>query len=469
MKRRGVILARQSKTREKSESLAGQVEIGRDAAARFEVEVVAEFVEPPSTSGTKDRGRNRHHFRQLVDMIASGQADCVIVYKTDRLTRGGGIGWAPLIDAAEHAKIDLDRLVLTPAGWMSEFEIGIRATMDREEAKKLSDRSRDLHERLARDGKPTGHGFRPFGFEPDGITHRLAEVELIREAAARKRAGQSWYSIATDWMERGIVSSTGKPFKPENLARIVRSPRIAGLRTHHGKITAAAWLPILDAEMISDLGRPAATTRPWGRVYLLSGFVLCGKPRADGTICGAKLRGARRPGKSSAYLCSPPISGGCSSLTVQSPGLEEEVLQRLLAVVSAPTLAAARAERRTGQAEDDVLAEVQALEGKLEELAALWAGGTLETGEWVAARQGVEQRLGAARRRLVRRVADEQVDRWAGHSGELDAWWRAETTTLSQRRAVLAGWIDTITVGPSTLRHGTPAFDPDRVKVRWRI
>jgi DNA invertase Pin-like site-specific DNA recombinase len=45
-----VIYARQSRTREGSESLETQVEVCRQAAERFGYEVVAELVEPPSTS-----------------------------------------------------------------------------------------------------------------------------------------------------------------------------------------------------------------------------------------------------------------------------------------------------------------------------------------------------------------------------------------------------------------------------------
>jgi hypothetical protein len=60
----------------------------------------------------------------------------VIAYKTDRLSRGGGPGWAPLVDAFEAAGRDPDKAVATTDGWVSDFEIGIRSAMDREESKK---------------------------------------------------------------------------------------------------------------------------------------------------------------------------------------------------------------------------------------------------------------------------------------------------------------------------------------------
>lgn len=110
---RGVIYARQSITREGSASLDTQVDACREAAARLNVRVVAELVEAPSTSGYRDRGRSRPRFQELLELIRAGDVDCVIAYKTDRLSRGGGPGWAPLVDAFEVAGRDPDQTVAT--------------------------------------------------------------------------------------------------------------------------------------------------------------------------------------------------------------------------------------------------------------------------------------------------------------------------------------------------------------------
>lgn len=50
--------------------------------------------EPPSTSGYRNRGRSRPKFGELRELIRTGEVDCVIAYNTDRLSRGGGPGWA---------------------------------------------------------------------------------------------------------------------------------------------------------------------------------------------------------------------------------------------------------------------------------------------------------------------------------------------------------------------------------------
>lgn len=87
---RAAIYARQSITREGSASLDVQVEACREAAKRLSLNVVAELVEAPSTSGYRNRGRSRPKFKQLLELIRSGEVDSVVAYKTDRLSRGGG-------------------------------------------------------------------------------------------------------------------------------------------------------------------------------------------------------------------------------------------------------------------------------------------------------------------------------------------------------------------------------------------
>jgi DNA-binding beta-propeller fold protein YncE len=93
--RRGVIYGRQSRTKEGSESLETQVAACQETAAHHKIEVVGVILEPPSTSAYRNRGRARPRFGEVLDLIRSGAVDCVVAYKTDRLSRGGGIGWAP--------------------------------------------------------------------------------------------------------------------------------------------------------------------------------------------------------------------------------------------------------------------------------------------------------------------------------------------------------------------------------------
>ncbi|MCA1845659.1 MAG: recombinase family protein, partial [Actinobacteria bacterium] len=51
----GYVYARQSVTRDRSESLPTQLDVCFEAASRLRIAVVDVFVEPPSTSGYRDR------------------------------------------------------------------------------------------------------------------------------------------------------------------------------------------------------------------------------------------------------------------------------------------------------------------------------------------------------------------------------------------------------------------------------
>ena len=159
-------------------------------------------------------------------MIRTGQANCVVAYKTDRLSRGGGPGWAPLLDAAEVAGLDLDRFVLIAgSGFMSEFEIGIRATMDREESRKASERLCDMKERMAADGRPSGGGNRGFGYARDGMTVLEAEAAMIKDAAARFLAGDSLSSICRGWNHDGLTTSIGHELARDSVAQPAGEPQ----------------------------------------------------------------------------------------------------------------------------------------------------------------------------------------------------------------------------------------------------
>lgn len=89
MPTRAAIYARRSRTSDGSESLDIQVEKCREIAERHGLDVIVELVEPPSTSGYKNRGRDRTNFNELIDLTRDGTVDHVIVYRTDLLSRGG--------------------------------------------------------------------------------------------------------------------------------------------------------------------------------------------------------------------------------------------------------------------------------------------------------------------------------------------------------------------------------------------
>ncbi len=457
---RAAIYARQSITREGSASLDVQVEACRDAAARLKLDVVAELVEAPSTSGYSNRGRNRPKFGELLDLIRRGEVDCVVAYKTDRLSRGGGPGWAPLVDAFEEAGRDPDRAVATTDGWVSEFEIGIRSAMDREESKKTSDRMQAVRAREAKEGIPRIGGRRPYGYSQDMSEHIDHEVERIEEAAERVLAGQSVWSICTDWNKSGVPTVTGKAWTVQTLTSILTSPRIAGFRTHRGKVVGEGqWKRIVDEDRHDALVAALAPRRSKprnGRTYPLVGFLTCGK-------CGGPLRSLTRENGGRSYACRKgPGMGGCGGIRIQANGLETYVRDLICGMLADPVTRTAMAElpptTSPGTA-SDALADLHL---RRERLIDLYTEGDIDRATFRSRQAKLDEQI---------RVAE--VDRPGGPAAmpavpstfdELVATW--DQVGIDFQRQLIEILIDSITVNPATSPPRT--FDSSRLAVDLR-
>jgi DNA invertase Pin-like site-specific DNA recombinase len=457
---RAAIYARQSITREGSASLDVQVEACREAAARLKLDVVAELVEAPSTSGYSNRGRNRPKFGELLDLIRRGEVDCVVAYKTDRLSRGGGPGWAPLVDAFEEAGRDPDRAVATTDGWVSEFEIGIRSAMDREESKKTSDRMQAVRAREAKEGVPRIGGRRPYGYTRDMSEHVDSEVQRIEEAADRVLAGESVWSICTDWNSSEVPTVTGKAWTVQTLTSILTSPRIAGFRTHRGKVVGEGqWKRIVDEDrhdaLVAALAPRKSKPRK-GRTYPLVGFLVCGK-------CGGSLRSLTRENGGRSYACRKgPGMGGCGGIRIQASGLEAYVRDLICGMLADPVTRAAMAELAPVAAAGSASDALADLHLRRERLIDLYTEGDIDRATFRTRQAKLDDQIRAA-----------EAERGSGPAAmpaipstfeDLVATWDASRIDLQRR--LLEILIESATVQPAPSRRR--AFDPARVSIRWR-
>jgi site-specific DNA recombinase len=376
-----VIYARQSETKDGSESLSDQARELRRSAERLGLVVVAELVEPESTSGYKRRGLERPRWRDLLGMIRTRQAGAVLVLTTDRLSRGGGPGYLPFYEAVEAAGLDPDRVVATPNGWVSEWELGIRAAMDREEAKKIATRMKLVRQREAEAGKPRGGGKRPYGFETDLVTVRESEAARIREAAQRVLNGETCWGVAKSWNDDGVPNGSGNLWNAVTLKRILTSGRVAGLREHRGEIVGqAVWPAIVDRdtwEQVRTLVETNISRRPSAgggrpRTFPLNGFLFCGR-------CGSRLVTRRREGGRREYCCQTRESGGtrqatCGALVIHADAVEVDVLEVVVGTILDPEridqlLSAAPASESGGT---DIAGSIAELTRKKEKLVDLY-------------------------------------------------------------------------------------------------
>lgn len=401
-------------------------------------------------------GKHRPDYARLLDLIEHDKIDVLVAWHPDRLHRSP-IELERFVEVVEAHRVQVatvtagDVDLSTPEG---RLMARITGAVARKESEDKSRRLRRKHRELAEQGRVSGGGNRPFGFRPDRITHDRAEARLIVDAARRVLAGESLYSIVSDWTERGIPTVTGAKWTTTHLRTLLLSPRVAGLRTNGGETFPAVWSPILDRETWESVGhvirsRSRSRTRP-ARSYLLSGGLL----RCD--RCGAAMVAAPRPyGRAYACLSS---HGGCNGTTIKAEPVEDLIVETVLAAIDTDDLAAKVAEPKE---DDDPRDDLAAVDRRLDELAEMFAAGEIGRTEWATARKALDARRLTAEERMAARATPLDAYR---AKGALRKQW--PDLGVDQRRTILGAVVEAVKVAPAGRAGGR--VDLDRISVEWK-
>ena len=273
-------------------------------------------------------GRPRPGFRRLLEILAAGEADAVIVWHSDRLYRQPR-DLEPLVDIVEktgqkihavtHGPLDLS----TPTGVMlARIMAAVNAQYVAHGIENMKDRKRRNREAGIQNGGPRTFGYQAVtpkakGQKPDVPKVNEQEAKLIREAAqavlaraADPESGLTLTGICRAWNERKISTPRGKTWSTPVLRGVLISPRIAGRVAHKGEdVGPAQWEAIIDYDtwlalrtVLTDPARSAHLASADARApkYLGSGLYRCGRPG-----CGAIVRpGGARAGQRQQYRCT---------------------------------------------------------------------------------------------------------------------------------------------------------------------
>jgi site-specific DNA recombinase len=251
-------------------------------------------------------GKPRPGYRQMLDDIEAGLVDVVVAWHTDRLHRSP-VELEDYIAISDRRGIPTHSVkagpldLATPSGRLVARQLGAVARYEVEHAIERQKRSKD---QAAAAGEWKG-GRRPFGYEADGVTVRPPEAAIVSDATDAILAGDSLRSIAAGLNARGILTSTGRPWKPTELRRVLQRPRNAGLMEHRGKVVGKARWPALVDEnrwravnsILNDPARRTSTSS--ARRWMLSGVATCGI--CDGPIICSRSSARRNTGAS--YVC----------------------------------------------------------------------------------------------------------------------------------------------------------------------
>ncbi|MFE9027217.1 recombinase family protein [Streptomyces iakyrus] len=458
--------------------VARQEEDCRALCTRLGWDVVAVY---PDNDVSAYSGAPRPKWQELLADIHRGEIDAIAVWHVDRLTRSPR-ELEDVIDLADRQGVELATVsgeidLATPTGRMVARMLGAAA---RHEAEHKAERQKRQRRQAAEAGRVAGGGARPYGYEDDRVTVRESEAHVIREGVRRVLANESLASICRDWQARGIVSPSGKPWKPSALRRLLASARISGRREHTprgswettrpllGEIVAAAVWPGIISHGDSDrvrtvLSDPARRRSVEGRTkrsYLLSGVLRCGKPKADGKPCGYGMVGRPRSGVPR-YVCpNVPGTDACGGSAANTDRTDDHVRDMVLAALESPLLM--QRLRKEDDAGSELYDEIREDEEELEALAADMGERRISRKEWMIARQPIEDRLNRNRAKLAKVSRIAVLSDFVGSFEDMKARWKKMNN--SQRRAIITACVRSIEVRPANPRK---RWDADRFVFDW--
>ena len=411
-------------------------------------------------------GKTRPGYARMLDDLRAGMINGVLVYHLDRLHRQPK-ELEEFFEVCKDAGIDdlgtvTGRIDLAdPDG---QFQARILGAVAKKESDDKSRRIRRKHEELAVNGKVSGGGSRPYGYEADKLTVRPAEAAVIKDCAHRLLAGEPVRLIAADLNARGVPSAGGGLWSPQSLTRMLASARISGQREHKGEIVAPAeWPAIISVEETAKiralLANPARRTNRAARRYLLHGLLTC-------SHCGERLVARPRSGGQRRYACARGVGfSGCGKTYITADEVERFVTEAVLHRLDSPQLQEAIERRQRSVPETERwFREAQAAAAQLDELGTIWGKRLISTPEWMAAKRPIEERLTAARKKLAKATHTNAVAAYVGNGAGLRAEWDA--LDLSQQHAIVAAVVDSVVVGPA--RRGYNRFDESRLTPVWQ-
>lgn len=404
-------------------------------------------------------GKRRPAYERLLEGLQAGSWDVVVAWHPDRLHRSPK-ELERFIDVVEEAKAKVATVsagtydLSSATGRMAARIVGATARYASEQA---SERIQRKHRELAEGGHPVGGGTRPFGYLPDRVALDATEAALVRAAARDVLDGVPIRAVARAWTEAGVRTVTGTPWSSTVVRRILTSPRSAGLRVHGGKQYRGTWEPLLDEltwrRLKAVLLDPDRRVNQAPRTYLLTGGIaVCG-------ICTAPLVARPRSDKRRSYVCaSGPGFHGCGKIRVLASALEEDVRGQVAMTIDADPLPKV-------QGAGDVprlLAQIDQAEAAEAELSTdYYVHRSVTRAQFQAATAALEAKLDALRSEVGR----HEVARRTPLDADAVALLADDEPSLRQR-AVVAGVVESVTVGPAV--RGRNRYDPTRVQIAWR-
>lgn len=395
-------------------------------------------------------GKPRPQYEEMLEDIASGVLDGLVVYNLDRLHRHPRELEA-FIDLCQRVRLtdlhtvagDVD--LATSDGQLMARVMGAVAKKESDDKSRRIKRAKD---QLARQGRSSGGGLRPFGYTADGMSLVPSEADAVRGLVYDLLAGVPMNTCIATHLAHIPRSYTSKAWTAPFVYKLLNQPRIAGLRTHRGEIVgSAAWPAIITPAEFEQLRQQFARNKtPRGtarilrpRTWFLTGLVVCGQ-------CGGRMYGqTTRRATAQLYVC------GGADCSIGAPWVEGPVTEHIARRLEDPRLAAFVAAPRT-ERRRTLEADLAALRGRRAVLVDDYAAGLLEHDEYRAALTTLAGRISATAAQID--ALAPAADPPASSASFIRREWLH--LTVEQRARIAQLLVATVLVAPST-----PATRPD--------
>lgn len=446
-----VIYARISKDAEDRQAGVERQEADcRALAARLGLTVDEVFVDNDISASTLSK-KKRPRFEEMMVLVEGGRIGTILAYSNSRLTRRP-LELERLITAHDRTGVEF-RTVVSGQDDLSTADgrmtARIKAGVDAAESERMGERIRRAKQQARDEGRWHG-GWRPFGFQADGVTPDPGETAVVAEICRALLDGRSVSSQVRSLNDRDITTSTGKPWTTRTLLRVLQKPNPA----IDENVGEAVRLLLADPARRSTPG-PA-------RRWLLSGIARCG-------VCKLPLRGSASsmgPGRGTypAYRCLNPGK----HIVISAVTLDEYISALAVSALSGPDAEPLFTPAAVDTTE--LRREAKALRARLDGLA-----DDLALDERTLSRRSraLQERIDAIQAELAAAATTTELAAFEGVDDAVDVWLGLD---LERRRAVVRVLMDiTIDRGARGVvprvhrwRDDLPAFDPRRVRITWK-
>ncbi|WJL95856.1 recombinase family protein [Microbacterium sp. ET2] len=293
---------------------------------------------------------------------------------------------------------------------------------------------------------------RPYGYKrvEKKVVIVEKEAEIVREGYKRYLDGDSYYSIAQDWNDRGVPTFSG-PWSMARVRAMLRNPAYVGELHYKGEhVGAGDWKPIIDRDTWDAYLRMRGRRKRAGdwstqTKHLLSGIIFCG-------VCGSRM--LARPDRGvMKYSCT---TNWCT--TRRASDVEAVVEGVVIARLQDPEIVS-----RIRQAPDlaPLEDELVTLRSRRDDLAAMLAEGLLSREAVKDQAQALTTKIDALTRRLDAARSQSPVTDLALAASVPDRW---AQLTLPTKRLVIQSLLK---VRVQKTRPGRVPFDPTSVEIEW--